>query len=62
MTWGNWSLRGWHVDHIKPLAAFNLLDREQVLQAVNFSNLQPMWASENIRKGARTQEVLCPVS
>ena len=59
MTWGTWGPRGWHVDHIKPLAAFDLTDHEQFLRAVNFSNLQPLWASENIRKGARTQETLC---
>ena len=53
MTWDNWSKNGWHIDHIKPLASFNLEDREQFLEAVHFSNLQPLWASENIHKSAK---------
>jgi hypothetical protein len=48
MTWDNWG--EWHIDHIIPLASFNLTDREQLLKAVNFSNLQPLWAKENILK------------
>lgn len=53
MNWGNWKLRGWHIDHIKPLASFDLTNRKQLLQAVNFNNLQPMWWRENIVKGKR---------
>jgi len=52
MTWDNWSKDGWHIDHIKPLASFNLEDREQFLEAVNYTNLQPLWATDNIQKGA----------
>ena len=50
MTWNNWSLKGWHLDHKIPLAFFDLTDREQLLHAVHYTNLQPMWAKENIRK------------
>jgi len=50
MTWDNWSLKGWHIDHQKALANFNLADRNQFLQACHYTNLQPMWAIENIRK------------
>lgn len=54
MTWGNWGARdGWHLDHIKPLAAFDLTDREQFLEACHFTNYQPLWAIHNIQKGAR---------
>jgi hypothetical protein len=48
MTWENRS--EWHIDHIIPCAAFNLLDESQQEVAFHFSNLRPMWASENIRK------------
>lgn len=52
MTWDNHSLHGWHIDHIKPLASFDLTDPEQFKQAVHYTNLQPLWAGDNIRKGA----------
>ena len=50
MTWENWSPTGWHIDHIKPLASFDLTDRAQFLQACHYTNLQPLWAAENLRK------------
>lgn len=50
MTWANWAVDGWHIDHKIPLDFFDLADREQFLQAVHYTNLQPMWAKENIRK------------
>lgn len=51
MSWDNWG--EWHLDHIQPLASFDLTDREQFLQATNYTNYQPLWALENIRKGAQ---------
>lgn len=55
MTWDNWGRPEgcWHIDHIRPLCSFNLEDREQFLEAVNYKNLQPLWAKENIVKGGR---------
>jgi hypothetical protein len=48
MTWGNYS--EWHIDHIKPCANFNLvLPAEQAL-CFHFSNLQPLWAKDNLSK------------
>lgn len=47
MTWDNWSRTGWHIDHIRPLASFDLTDREQLKQAVHYTNLQPLWAKDN---------------
>jgi len=51
MTWENYG-KVWHIDHIKPLAAFDLTDREQFLQAVNYKNLQPLRIEENGSKGS----------
>lgn len=51
MTWENWSQRGWHLDHIIPLCAFDLTDREQYLKAVHYTNIQPLWSRDNIAKG-----------
>lgn len=52
MTWENYGA-AWHVDHIRPLASFDLLDRTQFLQACHFSNLQPLWAQDNLQKGSK---------
>jgi len=56
MSWDNWTKDGWHIDHIIPLAAFDLTDREQVKQACHYTNLRPMWAEENLSKGAKMPE------
>jgi hypothetical protein len=53
MSWDNYSLKGWHIDHERPLASFDLTDREQFLQACHYTNLQPLWAEQNLAKGAR---------
>lgn len=51
MTWANRS--EWHLDHVIPLAAFDLHDSQQQAKAFHYSNLQPLWARENMSKGAR---------
>lgn len=48
MCWNNHTKFGWHIDHIKPLASFDLEDREQFLQACHFSNLRPLWWFDNL--------------
>ena len=53
MTWENWG-RGegkWNIDHIKPLASFDLSKREQQLEACRYTNLQPLWWRDNLIKG-----------
>lgn len=50
MSWDNHGKEGWHIDHILPLASFDLTDLEQLRVAVHYSNLQPLWAEDNIRK------------
>lgn len=54
MTWENWSRNGWHIDHVIPLSSFNLADREQLVRAVHYTNLQPLWAIDNLKKGNKT--------
>jgi hypothetical protein len=50
MKWNNWGQYGWHIDHIKPLASFDLTDRKQLLAACHYTNLQPLWWQDNIAK------------
>ena len=50
MTWDNHGFYGWHIDHIKPLASFDLSDRKQLLEACHYTNLQPLWAKDNLSK------------
>ena len=50
MTRKNHSLKGWHIDHIKPMASFNLNDPEEQKKCCHYSNLQPLWWWENLEK------------
>lgn len=50
MTWSNYGMYGWHIDHVKPLAMFDLTNEEEIRKACNFKNLQPLWAKENWSK------------
>jgi len=52
MTWENWSADGWHIDHIIPIASAGD-DIEGMTRLWHFSNLRPLWAQDNLRKGAR---------
>lgn len=50
MSWENYG--EWHVDHIKPITAFNFqeIGDSEFMKCWSLENLQPMWADENIRK------------
>jgi hypothetical protein len=50
MSWDNYAYTGWHIDHIVPLAYFDLTNVEQFKAACHYTNLQPMWAYDNIIK------------
>lgn len=55
MAWDNYG--DWHIDHIKPCAAFDLTSEDEQRVCFHYSNLQPLWASENMSKGAKWDEV-----
>jgi hypothetical protein len=50
MEWSNHGLRGWHIDHVKPCAVFDLKNPEEQKKCFHYSNLQPLWAKENLEK------------
>lgn len=59
MSWDKYGKKGFHIDHIKPLAAFNFFTKNgdiniaEVRAAMSLDNLQPLWAIENLRKAAK---------
>lgn len=57
MTWDNHGIHGWHIDHIRPCAAFDLRVPDQRKQCFHYTNLQPLWSRENVQKGTLPQAV-----
>jgi len=51
MTWDNYG--EWHIDHKTPCCSFDLTDPKQQRECFNYKNLQPLWAVDNLRKGAK---------
>jgi hypothetical protein len=51
MSWENYGK--WHVDHRRPCASFDLVDPAQQRECFHYTNLQPLWALDNLQKGAR---------
>lgn len=49
MTWENHG-SGWHIDHIMPCAAFDFTNPDQIFQCFHYTNMQPLWAHENLSK------------
>jgi hypothetical protein len=56
MTWDNYGINGWHIDHIKPCALFDLSLPEEQKQCFHFTNLQPLWWDENLKKSDNYSE------
>jgi hypothetical protein len=54
----NWSNSGkWHIDHVIPCASFNMEDPEEQKKCFHWTNLQPLWAVDNLRKGAKYEQL-----
>ena len=50
MTWNNHGQSGWHLDHIIPLCNFHI---NEIMHANHYTNLQPLWAVDNLSKGSK---------
>jgi len=55
MTWENYGNKNnqWSLDHIFPLASFDLTNKDQFIKANHYTNLQPLWHIENLKKNDR---------
>ncbi len=56
MTRENRGRAGWHIDHIRPCCSFDLTDPEQQKQCFHYTNLQPLWATDNLRKSGKWEK------
>jgi len=54
MTWDNYG--EWHIDHIRPCASFDLTDPAQQRECFHYTNLQPLWAKDNLSKSDKWEE------
>jgi hypothetical protein len=48
MSWDNYGLKGWHLDHIYPLAKAKT--EEEIYKLNHYLNFQPLWWYENLHK------------
>jgi len=55
MSWDNYGINGWHIDHIKPLAM--AANQDEVIASNHYTNLQPLWCLDNLSKGATFEGV-----
>ena len=53
MNWSNYGRKGWVVDHIKPCASFDLSKASEQRKCFHYTNLQPLWAKDNLEKGIK---------
>lgn len=54
MTWDNQNL--WHIDHIIPLSSAKT--EEEIYKLCHFTNLQPLWANDNLQKSNKLNYLL----
>jgi hypothetical protein len=53
MSWKRLCLGEIHIDHIRPCSSFDLTKESEQKKCFHFSNLQPLWAFDNISKGSK---------
>jgi len=54
MSWEN--RNEWHIDHIVPVSSAKT--EEEIILLNHFTNLRPLWAKDNLKKGAKMEYLL----
>ena len=62
MTWDNYGMHGWQIDHIIPINAFNFESVNDIdfRKCWALDNLQPLWRTDNIKKGKKLKKDFQP--
>jgi len=56
MNWENWGNNGWQLDHIIPISFAKTT--EEILALCHYTNLQPLWAKDNLIKSNKIDDVV----
>ena len=51
MSWENYGIYGWHIDHKIPLCSAK--NEDELLKLFHYTNLQPLWAEDNLKKNGK---------
>lgn len=55
MTFDDHGLYGWHIDHIIPISTAKT--EEDIIKLCHYTNLQPLWAKDNLSKGNKILDI-----
>lgn len=58
MSWERFAAGDIHIDHIVALTKFDLSNEDELRAAWALTNLRPLWAEDNLRKGAQRTHLL----
>lgn len=52
MSWDNYGINGWHIDHIIPRSSlpYEFIEDDNFKKCWSLNNLQPLWAVDNLKK------------